>query len=860
VTLAPWCIRLCAWLVPRADRDDWRREWTAELAHRGAEQRTWPGSFRSRAWRLTADSSGAIRDALWLRSSRWHTGRALAQHWRVSTAVALSLAVALAATIVAGGLYDALLLRPPGVPSPETLYTISAGSPAYPFDHLSREEFRTLAARTGTLSGVTAYVDGVSTTSAPDVHRRLVTMPVAKNYFDVLGVHAEIGSLTFPAGTDGDASVVLSDALWRRMGAPQSIIGTRFRLDKSTLTVVGVAPASFAGMTLVWKTDAWVPLDASPAAAGSHDVYLLARLAPGDTLDRAQAELTGLSATILNPPGVADRDRRRARLAPARVLTDEARADAQPLLLAIVGLAALTLIAAGANAATLLVGLAITRRHELLVRAALGASRAQLMAPRLRESLTLAAISGVVGFALAYSLLATLSTHGVSFGGDVPPPSLDVRPDLAVTLVAAVLVVVVGLAVGLVPAWRSASDGTSGGLTHALVATDGRRGWSTGVLIAVQTAVTTMVLVGAAVSWRGVANLSDVDLGFSQRHLAVAQLTMPGTVSTVAARREMATRTREAVAEVPGVESASIASGMPMDLCCDASIDVRTPASAVATGAPVNVVDDRFFGTIGLRAIDGRTFTARDDAHTDKVVVINQLMAAAMWPGRRAVGESVLLGDDRQRATVVGVVANAKYEDLDEPERPLLYVDFAQSPLTDVAVIARTSGPSPRLAPAIARAIARVTSDDDPWVHTLEDNLTLQLALPRVMWRGLGGLGALALLLTSVGLYGMVFAAVGRRRREIGIRVALGAQARDVLGLVLRRTLAFSVGGALAGTAIGAIALPIVASLFYGVSPTSAGLVALAGTVSVVVATIVATVAARRWTRVSAMEILRAPQ
>jgi predicted permease len=480
------------------------------------------------------------------------------------------------------------------------------------------------------------------------------------------------------------------------------------------------------------------------------------------------------------------------------------------------------------------------------------------MAPLLRESVALASIAGTIGFVLAYVAVAWLSVHAISFGAGVPAPSFDVRPDFLVMAMAAALVFVVGIAIGLAPAWRAASDHGAGILSQGMRATERGTARTTGVMIAIQTAVTTAVLVGAAVAWRGVVDLERVDLGFSARDVAVTQIVSDRPSLSAAARRDVALRIRDAVAEVPGVQSASLAMGMPLDFCCD-DLDVRPSLTAPAVSVRVNAVDDRFFSTMGIRIEDGRAFDAHD-AVTQGLAVVNRVMARRLWPGDRAVGQRVLIGDAREPVTVIGVADDAKYEELDQPEHPLIYLDARQRDEPLFAVIARTSGNASAAAPAIARAITSIKPDERPWVRTMASDLDLQFAFPRLIFRGLGGLGVTALALTSVGLYGMVFYAVGRRRREIGIHVALGARPRDVLGLVLRRTLVFSVGGAIVGAAVSALALPLIASFFYGVSPMAPGLVVSVMSLSVIAAAIVATFAARRWTGISAMEILRAPQ
>ena len=265
-----------------------------------------------------------------------------------------------------------------------------------------------------------SFTEGLTTMSAPDLQERLISVGISANYFDMLGVTPRLGTLAFPAnaGAAGEL-VIISESLWKRLGADPDIVGRPFRLEHATLTILGVAPASFAGMNWVFHTDIWYPdsarakIDGRPAqpiTRADHGLVLLGRLAPGGTFEQAQAEVAGLSAQLAATFPETDKDRR-AFLTPTTIIPAQFRGWTTPMLAALVGLALLTLMAACSNATNLLLGLAISRRHEMLVRTALGASKLQLMSPLLRESVLLATTAGTLGFAAAYASLSALSSY-----------------------------------------------------------------------------------------------------------------------------------------------------------------------------------------------------------------------------------------------------------------------------------------------------------------------------------------------------------------------------------------------------------------------------------------------------------------
>jgi predicted permease len=865
-----WLLALVRLIVPRALRDEWTREWVAELNAREARLQTLrPMTVRDRL-RLLRETTGAVWDAVWLRSSRWQTVRALSRNARVSVPIVFSLGAAMAAMMASAGLYDALLVRPPGIRDPDRVLTLWVNTPTNAWDTVSAADLRYYRERSRALAGLAAFQEGISTMAAPDVQERLISVCVSENYFDLLGVTPRLGSLGFPSGPGApNEFVILSEALWRRLGADPHITGRPFRIEHATLTVLGVAPASFVGMNWVWHSDIWYPCAAAPKINGRPEgreqgtdrgLYLLGRLAPGATSEQAQVEVSALSAELAATYPETDKDRR-AFLTATTTIPAQYRGWVTPMLAALVGLALLTLLAAASNATNLLLGLALARRHEMLVRTALGASRLQLLSPLLREGLFLAAGAGAFGFGAAYAALAELSSRAISIGPDFPAPSFDVRPNLAFAAIAVCAVILAGVAIGLVPAWRAAAEGLSGAINRELATTGTRRTGLRGALVVIQTAVATVVLVGVGVAWQSVANLRHVDLGFSARNVLTAVTSADTSQFTARTSAEFYDRIRRTIGAIPGVEAVTFASGMPLTSCCGRDL-VRSEDNAEASrvSTAYSVVDDAYFTTMGIRVLAGRTFDQRDVPRATESIVVNRLLAETRWPNQDPIGKRLRIENGNRLVTVIGVVADGRYSSVDESPTPIIYFAHRQHVRADLALIARTSGDPRRLTRAVRQSFASIDPNLQVWmVRTLDDELDLNLLLPNIILRGLTGLAMLALVLTAVGLYGVVFYSIGQRRKEIGIRVAMGAQPGDVVGIVLRQALWLGGLGAAAGLALGQLALPVASSVFFGIRPAEPMILWTVGLFTIVVTLTVAFVAARPWMRISALEILRSP-
>ena len=523
----------------------------------------------------------------------------------------------------------------------------------------------------------------------------------------------------------------------------------------------------------------------------------------------------------------------------------------------------LTLIIACANVTNLLLALNTTRRHEMLVRAALGASRVQLVAPMLRESVQLCLVSFIVGAGAAYAGLAKLATLRIALGGFLPAPSLDLRPDLAVLAVTLLVAIASGFAVGLAPAWRAASDGLSGAISRELAAGEPRKARIRQVLVVIQMAVATVVLVGVGVSIRSFINLRHASLGFSARQLAFVGVDLHRSGFDGRTGPAFYERIRQRLAVVPGVEAVTLADEPPMAGFARDRVLTEgeaPPPDGHGADTPYSVVDPSYFSTIGIDIASGRGFDSRDRSGSVEVVIVNATMARQRWPGRDPIGKRLRIENGNRLVQVIGVVPDGKYEDVTEEPLPFMYFTLAQHYLPDITVIARTRGTAVPARDTLTRALLEM----DPTIvfggigtMTLDDLLEVSLLLPRAIVATTLVFGVLTLALAVLGLYSTVFYSVSQRKKEMGIRMALGAQPRDLFALVLKQTGWVAAAGAILGVASGMALLPLASSIFYGIGGVEPLVITAVGMSSVAVALATTYLVARQWMELSSVEMLR---
>ena len=733
---------------------------------------------------------------------------------------------------------------------------------------VSTADFEFYRGHNQSFSDVFAFQPAISWAITDNPNERVLGTTVSQKYFDVAGVRPLIGTLTFPAHQPDVA--VISERLWRRRGSDPDIIDRTLRI-RGDVRVIGVVPETFTGMSLaVWQPDAWFPFlgsderpdpNQSPPKRTDRWLHMMGRLKFGVTRKQAEADVARLSDQLAEQYPKTDKARRAFVTSAAIVPADE-RSWTTPVLGALVGLGVLTLMVACFNVTQLLLGLGVTRRHEMFVRASLGATRRQLMAPLLREGLALGLVSGAFAAGMAFAALGAISRHALTLGSGFPPATFDFRPDLMVVGIACAVVLAVSFGIGLIPAWHAATEGLSADLrSHGPIGGAGRTRLRNG-LVVVQVTVATVVLVGVGLCLRNVWNLRHVDLGFSARNLAIADMNLESRGYTAATGRAFYDRLRTSVSTVPGVESVSLVGSEPL-LGTWAQDEVRSAdvPSAPEQLVPINVVDDRYFSTVRMPLLAGRTFEAQDTPASPEVVVVNRTLARRFWPDGDPIGQRLHIRNGNRVVEVIGEVVDGRYGDLDEAQQPFIYFALSQHYLGDLTLIARTARAAPFFTQSIGDAMRSLDSGKGaplPFVRSFrDDDLRLAMIVPLLMVTVASGLGALALLLTLVGLYGAIAHEMNLRRAELGIRIALGARPRDLFGMILRHTAALAGFGCAGGIAVSQLSLPIVSPAFYGIQPVEVGVLTAVAIFNLVIALTISYLVVRPWTRMSAMEVVR---
>jgi predicted permease len=771
--------------------------------------------------------------------------RHAARVFRASPAIVaiavVSLAIGIGPTAVLFSLVDALGFRPLPIHEPATLVTVGMRTGNGSADGVSYFEYEYLRDHSRLFAQLAASVaQGFALSGGPEASEFVFGSAVSSTYFPTLGVRAAHGRTFLPeddrtAGTHPVA--LISDRLWHRhFSADPEIVGRVVRLNNIDCTVVGVTPPGFTGTQQLVANDVWIPLNlwrsgsresaAGLEAGGRRRLRLFARLRAGASLDQARAEMAVLGGHLPDQgPAAADKGRR-------LVLEYEQAARRRPLeiygLLALV-VPGLILLVACANVAGLLLGRAEARRQEIGIRLALGATRRRLVRQLLTESAVLSCLAAAAGLVLAFGIVRLLPRLVPAM-----PIALhfDLRIDLrvlAATLVVALLAVpLFGLFPALfasrpdvIPLLRGSAPRDSGGrrrlsLRHALVIG--------------QIAVSLALMIASGLLVRSFLNLQGIDPGFVPRPMVLTTL-QPGAAGYDGVRtRAFYRQLLERLASTPGVESATMVRFLPLNQV----LNVGSPRTVVVPGYELpqgeqaiqvryNVVGPDYFETMGTRITSGRGFAPSDSAGGRGVALVNQTMARRFWPNTEPIGRHFTVasaGNSSGRDwEVVGVVQDGKYVSLTEPLQPCFYLPADQEPVVDMTVVARVRGDARAMIPVFRREIlALAPSMSALRVTTIEDHMASALVVERTIANLVSVLGGSALLLSVVGLYGVISYLVSRRTREIGVRVALGAAPADVAREVLVHGGRLMLAGVVAGVALGLAAMSALAGRLYGVS------------------------------------------
>jgi predicted permease len=833
----------------------------------------------------TRDAGWETRlDALW-RDLRYAV-RTLRKSPAFTAVAATTLALGIGANTAIFTVVNAIVLRPLPVDRPDELIAFETVYPDGIEPVFSYPAYRRFAADGGALGDVIA---------ASSVRRDPITLDgppepvdlkwVSGNYFTTLGVPAAIGRTLIPGDdrrSGGDAVAVLSDAYWtRRFGRDPSSVGRRFRAQTTTFTIVGVAARGFFGETGGEAADIWLPLTRRPGVTadvwnghGTTWLGILARRRPGVTVDAARAGFQTVYERIRDEvaAGTDSAEFRRSVLQ-SRLAVSSARAGSSRLraplstpLAILMALVGLVLLVAAANVASLMLARAAARRREVAVCLALGAARFRLVCHGLAEAGVLAAVGGAAGLLLAYwggSVLVTLVSGAL-------PISFDAAPDRRVlaftTLISAATAVVFGVLPALhavridpLPALKVA--GGPGGAVRLPL----RR-----ALVVAQLVMSLVLLVGAGLFVRSLLKLEAIDVGFDPNRVLLLQVAPPAAdVLTAESRRNVYRQLLAKAETVAGVRAASGSfSGVFTRGTWGNVIAVEgyVPRPGVTPRTFANAITPRYFDVMRIPVIRGRAFTDEDRETMPRVAVVNRTFARQFFGGADVIGRRVGLCTTEPCAapangwmTIVGVAEDAKYVDLRERSRSMLYVPQAQSSQALHEIEIRTSADPAAVAATLHRELSGVDHRlAIVGMTELRDQVDASIVPERLVARLSATFGLLALALAAVGLYGVIAYVTAERTGEIGIRMALGADGGDIRRLVLRDTLTLVVVGVAIGTPIALAGAQLIARQLYGVGP-SDPLAMSIGLATLTAAAIVAGyLPARRAARVDPVVALRA--
>ena len=780
------------------------------------------------------------------------------------TAVAiLVLALGLGANTAVFTVVNSVLLRPLPFPEPGRLFLISyeprssalmMGPSMADFQYL---EFRNHQRE---FESIATYGDDQSTLTGAGAPLRIGSAAVTKDFLRVLRMSPALGrGFLGDEGAPGhDGVVILSDKLWReRFGADRTAIGRVIRLDGIPHTIIGVMPAVFA---FPFSAEVWTPMQVR-LEHNSWSRPVIGRLKPGVSPDAARAAFRALAATLPLYPH-AQRSDYDASVTP---LHDVIGVRVRLSLFVFSGAVAFVLLIACANVANLLLMRAASRRHEITVRAALGASRWRLMRQLLTENLLMSLAGGVAGVLLAVAIVPPLVA--LAPPGNIPRAD-EIRPDLWVLVFAFALSLITGLIFGVAPALQSTRRDLRQPLSESTRTSTGQRQSLRSALVIAEVALALVLLTGAGLLLRSLHQILSVDPGFHPQNVLTATVDLPdSTYSTAAQMRAFHQNVLARLTELPGLEAAGAVNWMPLgegwvrgDFQMDGGyhrprgFDVLKP-----------VVSPGYFRAIGIRLLSGRVFTEHDTAKAPGVVIVSETVARTLWPGESPLGKRISMEDvpgPGDWLTVVGVVDDIRQQQLTDKPSPAIYQPYAQVNNTfflgHMTYVLRTGANPAALAPSI-RAILRQIDPDQPLqsVETMSDVIAGATASQRFLAQVIGAFSLMAVLLAAIGLYGVLASSVAERTREIGIRMAMGADSADVVSMVLRRTLLLTAMGVALGAA-GALAVTrALKGFLFEVTPTDPLTFGLVATFLLMIALVAALAPARRAYTVDPLIALR---
>jgi len=865
-----WLLRFIGLIVPRRLRADWRQEWEAELQWREQQLAEWDKMNGRNKLALLWHSAGAFVDALWLQPKRWEDEmfqdlrfgvRMLLKHPGFTFIAILTLALGIGANTAIFSIVDAALLRPFPYQAPERLVIlgefVSGGSVSYP-------NFADWRAQNTVFEAISAARgnESFNLTGAGEPER-LQGRLVSAEFLSTLGIKPLVGRDFLPEEDRLGATpaVMLSYEFWqRRFAADPSIIGQQLTLNNQSYTVVGVTPENFQyGL----EADVTVPIGlqaerfrARGADPGVRPV--VARLKPGVSVQQAGTELNLIAARLEQQYPESNKGRR-VMIAPLHeTFVGNVR---QPLLI-LLGAVGLVLLIACANVANLLLVRASARQKEMAVRVALGASRATIIRQLLTESILLAALGAALGTLLAYwgtSFIASQLPAGI-------PRLQEATVDARVLVFTLAVSLLTGLLFGLAPALQASRPNLAESLKEGERGSSGRRQWLRSVLVVSEVTLTLTLLVGAGLLMQSFRRVLAVDPGFKPQNLLMMQVSVNNPNG-----RQIANffeQLQQNVRNLPGVKSVAVSNGLPLGVANRPTFFIEGRPDLENRPPTVRyTVSPDYFQTLGIELLKGRVFNAQDTRDSSRVVIINDVLARFAFPNEDPLGKRLRMSRDSPGLEIVGVVRHVEQDSLDRqaPAAAQFYTNFNQISLEGlpnnvrrINVLVRTEVEPLSLVSAVRAQIAALNKDQAVFnVGTMEQTVAQSVAPRRFSMLLLTVFAVVALGLACLGIYGLMSYTIAQSMREIGVRMALGAQARDVLKLVIGQGMMLALIGVALGLVASLALTRTIKNLLFGVSATDPVTFAAIALLLVLVALLACFVPARRATKVDPLVALR---
>jgi predicted permease len=790
---------------------------------------------------------------------------------------ALSIAIGIGANTAIFSLVNALLFKGrPGLAEPGRLVDVGRTQSGGGFDNTSYPNYRDLRDQVQAFQDLAAFrlepvAMGLRDEAARGDAERVYVATVTGNFFDVLGSRAAAGRLLSEEDDrrgNERVTVVLSEGYWlRKYGRDPGAIGRRVVLNGVDAAIVGVAERGFRGTSFV-APDAWIAAGTVPLLNRGRSnrlleerravwLLLVGRLASGATLGQANAQL-GAVASRLEQAHPDSNKNMGWRAVPSSRLPQPAQAPVLGFLGVLMVIVALVLAIACANLAGVLLARAVTRRRELTVRLAIGASRGRLARQLITETLLIFALGCAGGLLISQWLVQGLEAawSAVPF-----PLELDVRPDGRVLLFAIGVTLASGILSGLVPALHAVRTDLAAGLKDEAAGFGMRRLRLRGALLVAQVALSCLLFFTAAMFARSLQHASRIDPGFDARNVEVVTLDFAMGGYRDEAGVAVGERLLDRARQIPGVTSAALTRVVSLTGHGFGLGSLHRPGHAEqAFGPDWNIVSPDYFETLRIAILRGRPFTTADRPGAPRAIIVNETVAARLWPGEDPIGQRLVNGgpDGELELTVVGVARNGMYRYLGEAPRDAVYVPFAQSFHEEMSLLVR-SADARAAAPAL-RAAVRELDPNLPVIRVerLEQATAIGLIPHRIAAALAGALGLIGLLLAAVGIYGVTAFAVANRTREIGVRVALGAARAQVLRLVLSQGLALAAAGTGIGIVLGLGSAFLLSRFLFGVAPTDLVTIGVAALVFVSVSAVASYVPARAASTIDPLIALRA--